>query len=210
MDLAAAKARLLSSLSVQISDERVLAAMSRVLRELFLPADLLSLAYSDEPLPIGYNQTISQPLIVALMTEALELHPQDKVLEIGTGSGYQTAILAELAERIVTTERIPELSHDAAQRSQQLRYTNILFKVTGASLGWPPESPYDAILVTAGTPHLPDSLLCQLKEGGRMVIPVGNRDVQELLQITKLKNHNLTRSLGGCRFVPLIADEAWN
>ena len=209
MDLTAAKTRLITSLRTQIGDERVLSAIASVPRELFIPPQLESLAYSDEPLPIGHNQTISQPYVVAKMTEALELKGPEKVLEIGTGSGYQTAILAKLARFVVSTERIPELSESAARLLKKMGFANIQIEVTGSELGWEAEAPYDAIIVTAATPKVPDSLLRQLATGGRMVIPVGDRDVQELYQITKLKEHNQVRNLGGVRFVPLIADEAW-
>jgi protein-L-isoaspartate(D-aspartate) O-methyltransferase len=209
MDQALAKAGLIASLKTKIRDERVLSAMAKVSREFFVPVRLETLAYADEPLPIGYQQTISQPLIVAMMTEALELKGAEKVLEIGTGSGYQTAILAELARLVVTTERIPELSKSAAAILKRLGYSNVLFQVTNSTLGWEEESPYDAIIVTAAAPRVPDSLIQQLAQGGRIVIPVGNREVQELFQITKSKNRNVIRSLGGCRFVPLIGDEAW-
>jgi protein-L-isoaspartate(D-aspartate) O-methyltransferase len=209
MNLELAKNHLILSLRAKIRDERVLSAISRVPREFFVPPQLQPLAYSDEPLPIGQNQTISQPLIVAMMTEALELKGPEKVLEIGTGSGYQTAILSLLARQIVSTERIPQLSETASALLKQLGFYNIVFKLTGSELGWEEESPFDAIIVTAATPRVPDSLLRQLAIGGRMVIPVGDRDVQELYQITKLQDRNDVRSLGGVHFVPLIADEAW-
>ncbi len=210
MDLSSAKARLLSSLRSQIADQRVLASMAKVPRELFIPARLEALAYSDEPLPIGHGQTISQPLIVAMMTEALELQDTEKVLEIGTGSGYQTAILAELARLVVTTERIPELSQNASALLKRLGYTNIQFELTGATLGWEKGSPYQAIMVTAATPRIPDVLVRQLAVGGRMAIPVGNREIQELYHVIRLNDRNVIRSLGGCRFVPLIGHEAWD
>jgi protein-L-isoaspartate(D-aspartate) O-methyltransferase len=210
MDLMQAKARLLSALSDQITDKRVLSAMQAVPRELFLPPNLQPLAYADEPLPIGHDQTISQPLIVALMTQALELEGTENVLEIGTGSGYQTAILAQLARQVVTTERIPELAQSAAALLRKMGYRNIHFQVTGAALGWPAEAPYDAILVTAGTPRVPESLLKQLAMGGRLVIPVGGGFSQTLYQITKTPQGNIPRDLGGVRFVPLIGDEAWD
>jgi protein-L-isoaspartate(D-aspartate) O-methyltransferase len=209
MDLSAAKTRLLTSLSLQIGDKRVLDVIASVPREQFVPPELHSLAFADEPLPIGHNQTISQPLIVALMTEALRLKGSEKVLEIGTGSGYQTAILAGLARQVVTTERIAALQTRAVTILHKLEYSNILFKITAAKLGYAEEAPYDAIIVTAAAPRVPQSLLDQLADGGRLVIPVGGSDVQELYQITKSKNGNTLRSLGGCRFVPLIADEAW-
>ena len=142
MDLTVAKNRLIASLRTQIGDERVLSAMAAVPRELFIPPQLESLAYSDEPLPIGHNQTISQPYVVAKMTEALELKESEKVLEIGTGSGYQTAILAKLARLVISTERIPELSESAARLLHKMGYTNIQFEVTGSELGWEAGAPY--------------------------------------------------------------------
>jgi protein-L-isoaspartate(D-aspartate) O-methyltransferase len=210
MDLALSKACLITSLKSKIGDQRVLSVITSVPRELFISPRLVSLAYSDEPLPIGHNQTISQPFIVALMTEALELKGTDKVLEIGTGSGYQTAILAELARLVVTTERIPELSATASELLKRLGYANIQFKVTDSALGWEIESPYDAIIVTAASPRIPDSLISQLTFGGHMVIPVGTRDLQELYQVTRLEGRNVIRNLGGCRFVPLVGYEAWD
>jgi protein-L-isoaspartate(D-aspartate) O-methyltransferase len=167
------------------------------------------MAYTDEPLPIAGGQTISQPLIVALMTEALELKGPEKVLEIGTGSGYQTAILAELAAGVVTTERLEALSQSAQSVLDRIGYRNIVFKYTPHNLGWPESVPYQAIIVTAAAPRIPETLIEQLDINGRLVIPVGPRDSQELYQLIRRPEGNLTRSLGGCRFVPLIADEAW-
>lgn len=209
MDFAAARTRLIKSLDRQITDKRVLAAMSRVPRELFVPESNRHLAYEDMPLPIGLEQTISQPFIIALMTQALELTGREKVLELGTGSGYQTAILAELARRVVTVERLPELSEAAAKVLRDLGYGNVETHVSAESLGWPKEAPYDAILVTAGAPRVPPELLAQLAIGGRMVIPVGSRYMQELQKITRREKNDLVESLGGCRFVSLIGKNAW-
>ncbi len=208
-DFKAARASLIEKLSSEISDRRVLAAMSRLPRELFVPREGLPFAYEDRPLPIGCEQTISQPYIIALMTQALALTGQEKVLEIGTGSGYQTAILAELARQVVTVERIPELADSARKLLDGLGYKNIEAHIAGEILGWEAGAPYDAILVTAGAPELPAVLLEQLTEGGRLVIPVGSRYIQELYKVTKLKDRNKTEDLGGCRFVSLIGKDAW-
>lgn len=209
MDLESARARLIECLSREISDKRVLAAMARVPRELFVPPESYYVAYEDMPLSIGFGQTISQPFIVALMTQALELKGDEKVLELGTGSGYQAAILAELARWVVSVERILELAESARRVLEKLGYTNIEIHIAEKSLGWPAGAPYDAIIVTAGAPRIPDALLEQLRFGGRLVIPVGSRWEQDLLRITKRRKGNLVESLGGCRFVPLIGDGAW-
>lgn len=209
MDFAAARAALIKHLSTEIKDERVLAAMSRVPREYFLPSDLRHLAYEDRPLPIGLEQTISQPFIVALMTQALELTGSEKVLEIGAGSGYQTAILAELARSVVTVERLPALAEAAGKLLNSLGYVNIAVHLAGETLGWPEEAPYDAIIVTAGAPRVPPELVAQLATGGRMVIPVGSRYEQKLYKITRQSQQNVVQDLGGCRFVSLIGDGAW-
>jgi protein-L-isoaspartate(D-aspartate) O-methyltransferase len=149
-------------------------------------------------------------LIIALMTQALELTGSKKVLEIGTGSGYQTAILAELCGQVISIERIPSLAESARKALGSLLYANIQIHIAGDNLGWEQEAPYDAIIVTAGAPRIPSGLLGQLSPGGRMVIPIGPRDIQDLFQITKTKEKNTIRSLGACRFVPLIGNEAWN
>jgi protein-L-isoaspartate(D-aspartate) O-methyltransferase len=209
VDFAAARARLVESLRIEIRDERVLAAMNRVPRELFVPPDEQHLAYEDTPLPIGFDQTISQPYIIALMTEALELKGDEKVLEVGTGSGYQAAILAELARLVITTERLHTLAETARRLLDNLGYTNIRVNLVGESVGWPSEAPYDAIIVTAGAPRVPADLLAQLAFGGRMIIPVGSRYVQELYKIVRRRKKNIIHNLGGCRFVPLISKDAW-
>ncbi len=204
-----AREALLAELATSVRDRRVLEAMARVPRERFVPPDLVPYAYENRPLAIGYGQTISQPLIVAMMTEALALQGDEKVLEVGTGSGYQAAILAELAREVVTVERIEPLARRAAQVLSELGYRNVRVHVAGEELGWPPEAPYDAIIVTASAPRVPPSLLAQLAEGGRMVIPVGGRDLQELLLVEKTPQGLRRRSLGPCGFVPLIGPEAW-
>lgn len=209
MDVNTARARLIKHLSKEIRDERVLAAMARVPRERFLPDELRDSAYEDRPLPIGLDQTISQPFIVALMTEALELSGTEKVLELGTGSGYQTAILAELAGSVVTVERLPDLSERAERILADLGYKNIKMRPAGTKLGWPDEAPYDAIVTTAGAPGVPPGLMAQLKIGGWLVIPVGSRYSQELIKITRQKGRNKVENLGGCRFVSLIGEGAW-
>jgi protein-L-isoaspartate(D-aspartate) O-methyltransferase len=209
MDFDVARARLIHQLDVEIEDKRVLSAMSRVPRHLFIPAELAYSAYENIPLPIGLNQTISQPYIVALMTEKLELTMDKKVLELGTGSGYQTAILAELAHRVVTTERLPGLLEKAKVILKQLGYQNIEMHLAEESLGWKADAPYDAIISTAGAPKVPDSLIAQLAIEGRMVIPVGSRYDQELHVIIKHKKDVEVIDLGGCRFVSLIGKDAW-
>jgi protein-L-isoaspartate(D-aspartate) O-methyltransferase len=209
MDFEAARARLIEHLKTEIKDEKVLRAMSRVPRELFVPPEEQDLAYEDRPLPIGFNQTISQPLIVAIMTEALNLSSSEKVLEIGTGSGYQAAILAELTKSVITVERLPALAEAARKVLDRLGYSNIRVHLAKETLGWPEEAPYDAVIVTAAAPEVPVDLLAQLKIGGRMVIPVGSRYIQELCRITRHRKRNKIENLGGCRFVSLIGKGAW-
>ena len=209
MDFEAARARLIKHLSINVGDELVLAAMSRVPRERFVPPEERHLAYEDRPLPIGLGQTISQPFIIALMTASLKLTSQDKVLEVGTGSGYQAAILAELVRLVITVERLPQLAEAAKGILDSLGYKNIKVHLAGLTLGWPAEAPYDAILVTAGAPNVPDSLLSQLAIGGRLVIPVGSRYEQDLYKITRGRDKNIVQNLGGCRFVSLIGEDAW-
>ncbi len=209
MDFEAARARLVEHLSPEIKDERVLAAMARVPRELFIPPQSQQLAYEDRPLSIGLDQTISQPFIIALMTEALKLTGSEKVLEVGTGSGYQAAILAELARTVITIERLPALAEVARKVLDSLSYTNVEVHLAEEALGWPREAPYDAIMVTAGAPRVPADLLAQLAIDGRLVIPVGSRYVQELYKFTKCRRKNAVENLGGCRFVSLISRDAW-
>ena len=209
MDFAVARTRLVAQLRQEIKDELVIQAMARVPRERFVPPEKKHLAYENIPLSIGFNQTISQPYIVALMTQALELNGTQRVLEVGTGSGYQTAILAELASFVVTTERVPTLAKRAKAVLGSLGYANTEVQMAGETLGWSKGAPYDAIIVTAGSPCVPPDLLAQLAIGGRLVIPVGSRYIQELYKITKQLQENLKDNLGGCQFVPLIGKGAW-
>ncbi|HSD94595.1 MAG TPA: protein-L-isoaspartate(D-aspartate) O-methyltransferase, partial [Syntrophales bacterium] len=187
-----------------IRDERVLRAMEKIPRHLFIDEGLIDQAYNDNPLPIGEKQTISQPYIVALMTEALELKGREKVLELGTGSGYQAAILAELADRVFTIERIAGLAQKARKLLESLNYYNVVIRVGDGTYGWREESPFDAIVVSAGSPSIPRTLVEQLAVGGRLVIPVGGRYSQSLIKLTRLSENPddvKTEDLGGCRFV---------
>ena len=192
-----------------ISDQRVLQVMSKIHRHLFVEEALIGEAYNDHPLPIGNRQTISQPYIVALMTEALELKGTEKVLEIGTGSGYQTAILAELSKAVYTVERVAPLSMRSKSLLRELGYTHIHFKVSDGTTGWEEFSPYDVVMVAAGAPEIPRPLLDQLADGGRMVVPIGNRHSQDLIRVRREKNRFLEKNLGGCRFVDLIGKHGW-
>src|SRR6266850_18935 len=189
-----------------IRDCRVLAAMAWVPREWFLPP-LAGAAYDDAPLPIGSGQTISQPLIVALMTEALTPRRRDSVLEIGTGSGYQTAILARLAGRVYTIERLPDLLVEAEERFRRLGLTNIETRLGDGAAGWPEEAPFDGIIVAAAAPRIPEPLTMQLAPGGRLVIPVGDLASQELVILERPRSGAglLQHHAGGVRFVPLIS-----
>lgn len=209
-DLTRARKELVAELRYKgIRDPRVLSAMEKVPRHLFVLPEYLPWAYDDRPLPIGLGQTISQPYIVALSTEALELSPEDKVLEIGTGSGYQTAILAELAKEVFTVERLAELSWEAQERLRRLGYRNVRFRVGDGTKGWPEEAPFPAILVTAAAPRVPPSLLEQLSEGGRLVIPVGGRFHQDLWLVRKKGGKPVYEHLCPVSFVPLIGEEGW-
>ena len=192
-----------------IMDKGVLQAIRKIHRHLFVEEALAGEAYNDHPLPIGYKQTISQPYIVALMTQALELTGQEKTLEIGTGSGYQTAILAELSDKVYTIERIMGLMAKARHLLNELGYTNIMFKAFDGTIGWKSYSPFHAIIVTAGAPKIPQPLLDQLADGGRMVIPIGDRFSQELIKVTRKKEQYREENLGGCRFVDLIGAHGW-
>jgi protein-L-isoaspartate(D-aspartate) O-methyltransferase len=192
-----------------IKDERVLQVMGKIPRHLFIDDALYGEAYNDHPVPIGEKQTISQPYIVALMTEALELKGDENTLEIGTGSGYQTAILAELSSRVYTIERIKSLLGNARKLLSQLGYDNILFKAFDGTLGWKEYAPFNAIMVTAGAPHLAKPLIDQLADNGRMIIPVGDRYSQELIKVIRKGKDLEQKSLGGCRFVNLIGTHGW-
>lgn len=195
-----------------IRDPRLLKAMETIPRHLFVTEALRDRAYNDNPLPIDDRQTISQPYIVALMTEALELRGNEKVLELGTGSGYQTSILAELAERVFSIERIASLASGARKLLDSLNYFNVAIRVGDGSYGWKEESPFDAIIVTAGAPNIPKTLVGQLAVGGKLLIPVGGRHSQVMMKVTRLSedvNDLKKEDLGGCRFVDLIGDHGW-
>ncbi len=192
-----------------IKDEMVLEAMGKIPRHLFIEEALAGEAYNDHPVPIGEKQTISQPYIVALMTEILELKGDENTLEIGTGSGYQTAILAELSSRVYTIERIKSLLVNARKLLSELGYSNILFKAFDGTLGWNEYAPFDAIMVTAGAPSLPEPLMDQLADNGRMIVPVGDRYSQELIKVIRKGNSLEQENLGGCRFVNLIGVHGW-
>ncbi|MHB8110187.1 MAG: protein-L-isoaspartate(D-aspartate) O-methyltransferase [Syntrophorhabdaceae bacterium] len=193
-----------------IKDRRVINAMLNVPRHLFVDEALWPEAYEDHPLPIGEKQTISQPYIVALMSELLQLKGTEKVLEIGTGSGYQCAVLAELADQVFSIERIHSIAKRARKIFDQLNYSNIIIHIGDGTLGWKEHSPYDGIIVTAAAPHPPKALLEQLAIGGRLVIPIGDEFTQNLFVFTREDEKNYTEEdYGGCRFVKLIGDEGW-
>jgi protein-L-isoaspartate(D-aspartate) O-methyltransferase len=192
-----------------IEDPRVLQAMRDTPRHLFVPARHRATAYEDMPLAIGYEQTISQPLMVALMTAALQLHGHERVLEIGTGSGYQAAILSRLAVVVFSIERIAELAAQARATLAMAEIMNVHVLVGDGSLGLPEHGPYDAIVVTAASPKVPPALVEQLQPGGRLIIPVGDRHEQTLMRLTATSNGPQVERLGGCRFVPLIGQQGW-
>jgi len=192
-----------------IMDERVLEAMRKVPRHQFVDEALQDQSYSDHPLPIGEKQTISQPFVVALMTESLKLKGGEKVLEIGTGSGYQTAVLCELAGRVFSVERYPGLAYRANQVLQKLGYTNMIIRVGDGSMGWADDAPFDGIIVTAGTPQIPQPLMDQLTVGGRLVIPVGDRFGQDLILVERTPESFNRINLGGVRFVDLVGKWGW-
>ena len=192
-----------------VKDPRVIKAMKKVPRHLFVEEALQAQAYSDHPLPIGEKQTISQPYMVALMSEALELKGREKVLEIGGGSGYQTAILAELTLKVYSIERIRSLVIRSRKLLYEIGYLNVEIKIGDGTSGWVEESPFEAIIVTAGAPHIPQPLLDQLAMGGRLVIPVGDAYVQDLLRLTQTEEGIKKEDLGGCRFVKLIGNHGW-
>ena len=203
------KRALLAEIATEVADRRVLTAIEAVPRNAFLPEDLRDFAYENRPLPIGYGQTISQPLIVAMMTQALMLKGDERVLEVGTGSGYQAAVLSLLAEKVVTVERIAPLAEHAARVLREGGYENVEVHVASDELGWLEDAPYDGIIVTAASPDIPRELLGQLAMGGRLVIPVGSRDLQELVRIVKTPRGAQRHNLGPCRFVPLLGRGAW-
>ena len=193
-----------------IQDERLLAAMGRVPREVFVAPDVSGEAYEDKPLPIGENQTISQPYMVAAMVRALAVQPQDRILEVGTGTGYEAAVLGELATEVWTIERYAELAARATENLKVLGYENVHVIHGDGSVGLPALAPFDGILVAAAAPHIPESLLVQLAEGGRMVVPVGGRHEQQLQIVRKVGGEVITRSQEYCRFVPLVGEEGWS
>lgn len=192
-----------------IKDQRVLSAFLEVPRHKFVEEYLKYKAYDDYPLSIGYGQTISQPYMVALMTEALAPSPQDKVLEIGTGSGYQAAILSRLCSTVYSIERVSTLASRARKTLDELGYFNIHTRIGDGTFGLPQDAPYDGIIVTAGAPHVPEALIGQLREDGRLVIPVGDQSIQDLKRITRTKDGIREESMGGCRFVRLIGKNGW-
>jgi len=207
---AARKQMVQSQLRVRgVRDERVLAAMSRVPRHEFVPQQFQSQAYEDHPLPIGFGQTISQPYIVALMLAALDVQPEDVVLEIGTGSGYQAALLAELASQVYSIERHAPLAQNAERVLRNLGYTDVTVIVGDGTHGLAERAPFNAIIVAAAAPQLPAALLAQLAEGGRMVVPVGPPTAQELQLIHKKQGHPAISYLEGCRFVPLVGGQGY-
>ena len=210
MPVERARDRLLRKLSGQISDKRVLDAIAAVPRERFVRQADRHVAYEDIALSIPEGQTISQPTIVAIMLQEMELRRFDRVLEIGTGSGYQAAILGELAREVVTVERVPELADSARLLLTRLGYKNISVEEAGVALGSPVDAPFDAIVVSAAAPRIPRTLLQQLEIGGRLVIPVGSLREQSLIKAVRTMDGVVTRALGACRFVPLIGREAWS
>ena len=211
MEFATARNRMVESQLVSrgIKDTRVLETMRKVPRHRFVEEAFVSQAYNDHPLPIGEKQTISQPYMVALMTEALELQGDEKILEIGTGSGYQTAILAELAEKIYSIERIRPLSIKARRILDELGYFNVVLKVADGTVGAKEEAPFDGIIVRAGSPDIPQPLVDQLAMGGRLVVPVGDKYTQSLMRVVRKKEGIIKTDLGGCRFVNLLGRHGW-
>ena len=208
--MAAARQALVDELRREgIRDERVLDAIGRIPREAFVRSDLREDAYRNAALPIGHAQTISQPFVVALMTASLALNGTERVLEIGTGSGYQAAVLAELARSVVSVERVPELLNAARAVLARLGYTNVALHVANGTLGWLPDAPYDRILVAAGGPSVPRSLLQQLAPGGRLVIPIGKPREQQLVLVVRDDEGFQQTSMGPVRFVPLLGEEGW-
>jgi len=192
-----------------IRDPRVIGAMRKIPRHLFVPDALLGRAYGDTALPIGDSQTITQPFMVAFMSEALGLRGKERVLEVGTGSGYQAAVLACLAERVYSVERIPSLLERARKTLDRVRCLNVVTKLSDGSYGWEEEAPFDAVLITAGAPSLPPPLVDQLKTGGTMVIPVGERNNQRLIRLRKDSQGCSEKDLMECNFVALVGEYGW-
>jgi protein-L-isoaspartate(D-aspartate) O-methyltransferase len=212
MDLAVARKRMVAELVRRgITDQRVIGAMQEIPRHIFVEEAMAAQAYSDTSLPIGEKQTISQPYIVAKMTQMLELSGKERVLELGTGSGYQAAVLATLAGRVCTVERIRPLALKARKALDSLRLLNVNLKIGDGTDGWPEEAPFDAILVTAGAPEVPQCLIDQLAPGGRLVIPVGDKVDQQLVLVRKKEDGTVERhGSDGCRFVKLIGKNGWS
>ena len=204
------KARLFSILRSRIPSGKVIDAMERVPRELFVPESERHLSYEDMPLPIGEEQTVSQPHIVAMMTHALELKETDRALEVGAGSGYQAAILSLLSGHVLSIERIPSLAERARDLLSYLGYANVEIRPAGSALGCPDEAPFDAIIVTAAAPALPRTLMEQMSDGGRMVIPAGSQQEQSLIKVVKSGSVYSITNLGPCRFVPLMGKGGWD
>jgi protein-L-isoaspartate(D-aspartate) O-methyltransferase len=192
-----------------ITDERVLEAMREVPRHRFVPEDMWDMAYRDTPLPIGHGQTISQPYIVGYMTQMLHLAPDDRVLEVGTGSGYQVAILSRLASQVYTIERVEELTRCAERVMQELGYDNVLFRVGDGGYGWPEAAPFDAIIITAAAPEVPQPLIAQLADGAPLVAPIGPAGYQELVRLTKQGEGTQVEHLVPVAFVPLVGEHGW-
>jgi len=213
MDYTVARRRMVQQQIVArgVTDLRLIDAMNRVPRHFFVDEGLRGHAYADASLPIGHKQTISQPYMVAAMSAALELQGQERVLEIGTGSGYQTAILATLAKRVYSVERIAVLAARARKVLDQLQLSNVNIKIADGTLGWKDQAPFDAILVAAGAPDVPQEYLNQLSVGGKLVLPVGGYNQQSLIRISRLDENQFQREeLMGCRFVPLIGEAGWS
>lgn len=211
MNFARARERMVEEQLVNrgVSDLRVLAAVSKVERHRFVAEALQSRAYDDKPLPIGEHQTISQPYIVGLMTQALELRGNERVLEVGTGCGYQTAVLAELAATVYTIERLAPLAAAARALLEELGYTNVVTRIGDGTLGWAEEGPFEAIIVAAASPQVPRPLVAQLALGGRMVFPIGEEELQTLVRIRKKEEGLHEEYFGDCRFVKLVGRYGW-
>lgn len=207
---AGARAGLVASLRPEIEDERVLAAIGRVPRERFLDPEQRGAAYADRPLPIGHGQTTSQPRMIALMLQELRLSGQEKVLEVGAGCGYQTALLAELAREVIAVELVPGLAERASKTLTELGYANATIQLALEAIGWPAEAPYDSIIVAAASPRIPVALVDQLVPGGRLAIPVGGRAGQNLIVAEKRPEGITLTRRGACNFVPLIGKDAFN
>ncbi len=213
MDMSIARRRMVEKQLIGrgITDAKVIEVMSRIPRHLFIPEALRDQAYGDYPVPIGEKQTISQAFTVAFMTQSLELDGDEKILEVGTGSGYQAAVLSQLADKVYTVERIASLARQARRVLDQLACRNVNLKVSDGTLGWENEAPFDGILVTAGAPAIPDEYRCQLSIGGRLIIPVGGREQQDMIRVTRLSESDYREEkLLDCRFVPLIGSQGWD